>query len=146
MNYLIQNMPIVWIIFIMLGTMCIIWSVVKIGNSKSDSEEEYRGENVGNKEELKELFSYFLEEEEKKNQGVRNLLQDTININKQTEYKPNQNNESSSYEQNSKNASGLAYFEIMRYYKQGKSEEWIAQKLKKGVGEVKLIISLYNMK
>ena len=38
------------------------------------------------------------------------------------------------------------YDEIVKHYENGESIEMIAKNLKKGVGEVKLILSLYNMR
>lgn len=130
MSILVQNMPLVFLVVIALGIICIIYSVIKIVSDKTNNKDNYTESTNENTEEIKELFSYFLEEESKKNQDMRELLKHSAD-------KSNTN---------SLNTSEKTYSEIMEYYLEGKSEEWIAKKLKKGIGEVKLIISLYNMK
>ncbi len=131
MDSILQNMPVIWIIYIFIGISCIVWSIIKLGNVETELNEGNGGHKSS--DEIKELFSYFLQEEEKKNDGVRSLIKD-IAVDKEEKQGPHHTNKQKDN-----------YTEIMKYYESGKTEEWIAKKLGKGVGEVKLIISLYSM-
>lgn len=141
MSSLITNMPLLWIVVIVLGIICIMYSIIKITSDKLNDTQDYVESSHNGKEEIKELFSYFLEEEEKRNEDIRNMMKHNIVNNKNMDY-INEDRQ----KQNRNNQSKEIYPEIMEYYNQGKDEEWIAKKLKRGIGEVKLIISLYNMK
>ena len=143
MSSLVTNMPLLWVVVIIVGIGCIIYSTIKIMSDKTDDSQKYTENASEDKEDIKELFSYFLEEEERKNQDIRQLLKESINKNTDKNVNHPTTNKN---DRKSKNTSDELYVEIMKYYSEGKSEDWIAKKLKKGVGEVKLVISLYNMK
>lgn len=111
-----------------------------------------------------ELFAYFLEEEEKKNNALRQTIkeakvwQEDIRIidkkeNKEHEkYKQQQSILSKSVEnkplnisKNEKDNTKL-YDEIIKLYEAGLSIEDIAKKIGKGKGEIQLMLSLYTIR
>ncbi len=100
---------------------------------------------------LEELFSYFLQEEEKKNQDFREMVLKTSKDHSKDDEEENgavikQQNIHKSNKNNQHEAEQQIFNEIIRRYKEGETIEEIAKNLKKGIGEVKLVISLYSMR
>lgn len=134
-------MPILCLLWTAVGVIFIIVSIIRLGNHE-ESEDHYvtLDQKQHNINHLEELLSYYLEEEEKKNQGFRDLLLTTL--------KPQNELLNESIKEHKKNdiINEKMYGEIIRRYEDGEEIETIAKNLKKGVGEVKLILSLYSMK
>lgn len=135
-------MPILCLLWVTIGVIFMIIGVIRLG-SEQEIENHYTSLDKSQKEatnDLQELLSYYLEEEERKNQGFRELLLKTLSI----------GNESVSQSHDTPKkiygANKALYNEVIKRYEQGESLEMIAKNLKKGVGEVKLILSLYSMK
>lgn len=143
MSITVEIMPILWLGWIIFGIIFIIVGILKL-STHQESEDHYVTLNgQRSTDQLEELFSYFLEEEEKKNQGFRDLLVDIVR--KQEDGKDEQS-KSLDKQTMGKKANEKLYDEIIMLYENGESIEAIARNLKKGIGEVKLIISLYSMK
>lgn len=143
MSITVEIMPILWLGWIVFGVVFIIVGILKL-STHQESEDHYVTLNgQRSTEQLEELFSYFLEEEEKKNQGFRDLLVDIVR--KQEDGKDEQS-KSLDKQTIGKKVNEKLYDEIITLYENGESIEAIARNLKKGIGEVKLIISLYSMK
>ena len=146
MSITIDTMPIICLLWIVVGVVFIIISVIRLANHQ-ESDNHYvtlKKEQGQQTNDLEELFSYFLEEEEKKNQGFRDLL---VNIlRKQTDLEADHLQQSTKEHQKRQMTNEKLYDEIVKHYENGESIEMIAKNLKKGVGEVKLILSLYNMR
>ena len=143
MSITVEIMPILWLGWIVFGVVFIIVGILKL-STHQESEDHYVTLNgQRSTEQLEELFSYFLEEEEKKNQGFRDLLVDIVR--KQEDGKDEQS-KSLDKQTIGKKVNEKHYDEIITLYENGESIEAIARNLKKGIGEVKLIISLYSMK
>ena len=148
MNIAIENLPIIFLIIIGIGVAIIVVSVISLAGIHEHSQDYYvaNAANEQDNEETKhmeELFSYFLEEEEKKNEQFRQMVIE------QTHKKDHQDEKSrdvhkSLLKKQMIDQTNLA--EIIRRYEQGEDAQTIAKSLKKGIGEVKLIISLYSMR
>ena len=110
-----------------------------------------------------ELFAYFLEEEEKKNNALRQTIEEAKTLQKDIHViKEEQNKKHEKYEQEedtpskivennqsisvNKNEEIKLYDEIIKLYEAGVSVEDIAKKLGKGKGEVQLMLSLYAIR
>ncbi len=142
MNITIETMPILCLLWVVVGVIFIIISVIRLAGHQ-ESEDHYVTLNKQQSEstnDLEELFSYYLEEEEKKNQGFRDLLLTTLKTQNEQVHQPLKE------PQKTQKTNEKIYNEIIKLYENGESIEMIAKNLKKGVGEVKLILSLYNMK
>lgn len=143
MSITVEIMPILWLGWIIFGVVFIIVGVLKLSINQ-ESEDHYVTLNEQRStEQLEEMFGYFLEEEEKKNQGFRDLLVDIVR--KQEDAK-DERSKSLDKQAIGKKVNEKLYDEIIMLYENGESIEAIARNLKKGIGEVKLIISLYSMK
>ncbi len=143
MSITVEIMPILWLGWIIFGVVFIIVGVLKL-SIHQESEDHYVTLNEQRStEQLEEMFGYFLEEEEKKNQGFRDLLVDIVR--KQEDAK-DERSKSLDKQAIGKKVNEKLYDEIIMLYENGESIEAIARNLKKGIGEVKLIISLYSMK
>ena len=70
MSIAIENMPIIFLIIIGIGVAIIVISVIRLAGLSEHTGNYYVASEVGGEKEetahLEELFSYFLEEEEKK--------------------------------------------------------------------------------
>jgi hypothetical protein len=155
MGSTIQNIPFFCVLWIGVGFVFIIVGVLMLA-SRAEADNHYI-EFVGEKpndeysKQVGELFSYFLEEEEKKNQGLREILLEGIDKKnqKQQERTPSQPDKNTSvqntYSLHKHTHTNNDLNEIIQLYEQGYRSEDIAKKIKKGVGEVNLMISLYTM-
>lgn len=140
MEMTIQNLPFIYLLWITIGVLLILIGVfmliaheneigyyTSIDNKKSEPKEELEG-----------ILSYFLEEEEKKNQGFREMLENYA--------KQMGNKNENSIEQSMKDSNSKYVNEIVTLADKGFEVEEIARQLDKGVGEVQLILSLYKMR
>lgn len=157
----IQNIPFFCLIWIGIGFLFIMVGIVRMASPKQDDYyiTQGRKDNTeSSSDQMQELFSFFLEEEEKRNQDLRKIvlqqnrseissmkekenqekkrLDENHIINSKIGNKPSNNNANASNE----------HHRIIELYEKGHSVEEIAKKLKKGVGEVNLMISLYTMR
>lgn len=135
-------MPILWLLWVMVGVIFMIIGVIRLGSEQGREQSYVRldKEQDESTNDLQELFSYYLEEEEKKNQGFRESLLMAVNIHNESMRQPTSN------PKKNYRANESLYSEVIRRYEAGESLELIAKNLKKGVGEIKLILSLYSMK
>lgn len=131
MWFSIENMPYISLGWIGLGFLFLIAGIFILAHYQSKYE-EYTQYDDG-----KELFSFFLEEEEKRNEAFRESIK-----NEYKEAKEVQPREQSK----DKQAEATLYDEIIRLYRDDIPLEEIAKQMKVGIGEVKLIISLYSMR
>lgn len=127
----IVNMPYLSLIWLGLGFCIVILGIIMLAHLYNKEEDYTQYENDQITQKTEELFSYFLEEEEKKNNILRKEL---LGKDEDKNKKKQQTKEEAVYE------------EIIRLHKENMSVETIAKKMQIGVGEVKLIISLYTMR
>ncbi|PHV71769.1 hypothetical protein CS063_04210 [Sporanaerobium hydrogeniformans] len=133
----IQNIPFFCLIWIGIGFLFIMIGVLMMA---SRNEEDYYTVDRSISESsshIQDLFSYFLEEEEKKNRNLREMV-----LNHSSQKKE----EVVGKENNIKENPSMINSEMIQMYEEGYSIEEIAKKLKKGIGEVNLMISLYTMR
>lgn len=141
MSITIETMPILCLLWTTVGVIFIIVSMIRLGNHEESGDYYITlDEKQHNTNHLEELLSYYLEEEEKKNQGFRELLLTTLKTQNESL------NESTKQHKKKDTINETMYDDIIRRYDEGEEIESIAKNLKKGVGEVKLILSLYSMK
>lgn len=140
MEMTIQNLPFVYLLWITIGVVIIIMGIFMLVAHENETGyyTSINNKDAESKENLEGILSYFLEEEEKKNQGFRDMLEHYAKGNGINEVHPHQKTEES------KNYNYAN--EIVALADEGLDVESIARKLGKGVGEVKLILSLYKMR
>lgn len=131
----LENLPIIYLIIMAIGMCIILIGILRLAQQGDVLETKPK-----NEPELSDVFHYFLQEEEKKNNDVRAMLmQMTTN---DTKAKTVQNEVQKKHSQE-KDQSNEDFINIIRRYQKGETIDQIAKALGKGVGEVKLIISLY---
>lgn len=158
MNITVENLPIFFSIMIVLGALIVVLGVIRLAGH-TESSEHYTGMRESNESNrLAELFSFFLQEEEKKNQSFRQMVmevsqqQGSHKMTQAAENKPQgvtkqEDVKAKAVIKNSiMNGDQNLYREIVKRYEAGEDVESIARSLKKGTGEVKLVISLYAMR
>lgn len=140
----IISMPMLCLIWIALGVIVLVVGLFFIAGH-NEKEDYYTSMDDGKDmhQSLEELFSYFLQEEEKKNEGFRELLKEYA---KGGGHKEGREEIGHHKKTNDTSKRSAVYEEILALYNEGNDVEAIAKKLKKGIGEVNLILSLYNMR
>ena len=145
MNISVENLPIFFLIMVGIGVAIVFIGIVRLAGIHEEEQYDISMNQKDDTKHLEELFSYFLQEEEKKNNHFREMVleasrnkEDSI-IKQQTMYK-NIN------KMNEQQAEKQIFNEIIKRYKEGETVEEIAKNLKKGIGEIKLVISLYLMR
>ena len=145
MNISVENLPIFFLIMVGIGVAIVFIGIVRLAGIHEEEQYDISMNQKDDTKHLEELFSYFLQEEEKKNNHFREMVleasrnkEDSI-IKQQTMYK-NIN------KMNEQQAEKQIFSEIIKRYKEGETVEEIAKNLKKGIGEIKLVISLYLMR
>ena len=145
MNISVENLPIFFLIMVGIGVAIVFIGIVRLAGIHEEEQYDMSMDQKDDTKHLEELFSYFLQEEEKKNNHFREMVleasrnkEDSI-IKQQTMYK-NIN------KMNEQQAEKQIFNEIIKRYKEGETVEEIAKNLKKGIGEIKLVISLYLMR
>ena len=136
MSITIQNIPYLSLLWIGIGFLLVLIGILRLAYDQSQEEKEdsfYKGQS--------ELFAYFLQEEEKKNDKIRESFNSTeqvepvpvehVMLNEETVRPPRED---------------LVFEEIIRQYEKNVPLEEIAKRLKIGIGEVKLIVSLDAMR
>lgn len=140
MEMTIQNLPFIYLLWITIGVLLILIGIFMLVAHENETGyyTSINDKKDESKEELEGILSYFLEEEEKKNQGFREMLE---NYAKQMGNKDEKN-----IKQSMKDSTSQSVNEIVALADKGFEVEEIARKLGKGVGEVQLILSLYKMR
>lgn len=139
MSMTLYNMPFFYLLWITVGIVLIVIGIFMMAShQQSDNYYTDLSKDKGHQE-LGELFNFFLEEEEKKNQGFRDMLVDYT----QKQVEPV---DRKIPEKTKDTTSDITMNEVIRLHEEGLDAQTIAKSLKRGVGEVKLIISLYTMR
>lgn len=141
MNIAVENLPIIFLIIVGVGVAVIVGSVLVLAGGQRDLQEvpikdqleETASEIPSETASIEELFSYFLEQEEKKNEQLRQTV-------KQDALKKDGPKGGPYVEEKE------MFGEIIKRYEQGEDVASIAKSLKKGIGEVRLILSLHAMR
>lgn len=146
MSIAVENLPIFFLIMVGLGVAIVFIGIVRLAGIHEDEQYYVSMEQKNDSKNLEELFSYFLQEEEKKNQDFREMV---ISASKSKDEKVSDENQvivKKVDRIDQQQVEKQVFNEIIRRYKEGEAIEEIAKKLKKGIGEVKLVISLYSMR
>lgn len=140
MEMTLQNLPFFYLLWITIGVVLILIGIFMLVYHENTSGyyTSMTEKPSGTKEDLEGILSYFLEEEEKKNQGFRETLESYAK--EMTTTVP----EAAGKKDETKKANHIN--EITKLSDEGLEVEEIARKLGKGVGEVQLILSLYKMR
>lgn len=150
MSIAVENLPIIFLGIVGLGVIIILIGIMKLANHQESDSLYTSMENKEASGNLEELFSFFLQEEEKKNQNFREMVMQVSHLSGDKEtIKQKQTNTKKVFQEENTNKLPMereVFNEIIQRYKEGQDVETIAKDLKKGTGEVKLIISLYSMR
>lgn len=143
-NVVVENLPIFFLIMVGIGFAIVFIGVIRLASIHEEEQYYIDRDQKNDSKNLEELFSYFLQEEEKKNQDFREMVLKTsknkgIALTQQTMDK-------NIIKFNHQREEKQLFNEIIKRYKEGESIEEIAKALKKGIGEVKLVISLYAIR
>ena len=142
----VESVPYLGLSIVGIGFGVVIVALVILAHQYSEEMKAERELHEQNSvKEMGELFSYFLEEEEKKNQELRQTVkakQQTVQPTKQAVQQKQQVAKAAPL--SSENMNQVQ--EIAKCYDEGKSAEEIAKQLGIGVGEVNLILSMYTMR
>ncbi len=136
----IENIPYISLGWIGLGFIIMLIGVVLLARQQL-SDEGYTQYD----QDPKEIFSYFLEEEEKKNEAFRESLKetyDTVPRSTVNHTAPHPKQKDATVAQKETQV----YDTIIAMHDAGMMPDAIAKKMNIGVGEVQLIISLYTMR
>lgn len=155
------SIPYFGLIWTGIGFLFMLIGFFRLAYEEHESEDYTGIENS----QAQELFAYFLEEEEKKNNALRQTIEeakvwkeDTQVIDEEEDKEPQkyeqqectdskmvENNQSFDINKDKKDEIKL-YDEIIKLYESGASVEDIAKKLGKGKGEIQLMLSLYAIR
>ncbi len=140
MEMTLQNLPFFYLLWITIGVVLIVIGIFMLVYHENESGYYTSMTNKPSegKEDLEGILSYFLEEEEKKNQGFRETLESYA------KEMATQSSEEVKKNDESKKVNHIN--DITKLADEGLEVEDIARKLGKGVGEVQLILSLYKMR
>lgn len=146
----IENLPIIFMGFVGIGMIIVLIGIVRLANHQGDSSAYTTLEDKNGSEHLEDLFSFFLQEEEKKNQQFRNEIRDVSRTSKNNAVEQEKDEKMQQVkvkkDEYKKQEGKEIFAEIVKRYNEGQDIETIAKDLKKGTGEVKLIISLYSIR
>lgn len=146
-NMGVENLPIFFLIMVGVGFTIVFIGIVRLAGIHEDEQYYISMNQKDDSKNLEELFSYFLEEEEKKNQDFREMVLETSKNKEEKESVLTQQSiDKNTNRLSQQQAEKQVFNEIIKRYKEGESVEEIAKNLKKGIGEVKLVISLYSMR
>ena len=152
MSITIESLPIAFLGIVGVGVFIILIGIIRLAHHQDDHSLYTNIDSNESTSHIEELFSFFLQEEEKKNQSFRDMV---MKVSTPKSYKESviatSQEENIKHMAQEKNTQKLQmekelFTEIMRRYEAGQDIETIAKELKKGTGEVKLIISLYSMR
>ncbi len=146
MEILIQNVPYYCLLWIGVGFILLIIGIFILSYKQSNVSqytEKVSSENVlDDQSNVQELLSFFLQEEEKKNNDFRKNLMKAYA--QKDDQEINTNSELSTH--SSMPIQKEKFSDIIKLCEQGLDANEIAKRLKMGKGEVELIISLYMMR
>lgn len=143
----VENLPIFFLIMVGVGVAIVFIGIVRLAGIHEDEQYYISMNPKDDSKNLEELFSYFLQEEEKKNQDFREMVLETSKNKEDKESVLRQQSIDKNMNKLSQQKAEKQLFdEIIKRYKEGESIEEIAKTLRKGIGEVKLVISLYSMR
>ena len=146
----IENLPIIFMCFVGIGMLIVLIGIVRLASHQGDGSAYTSLEDKADSGHLEDLFSFFLQEEEKKNQQFRNEIRDAsrTSMNEPVERGKDEKVQAEKVKKDAykKQVDKELFTEIIRRYNDGQDIETIAKDLKKGIGEVKLIISLYSIR
>ena len=150
MNVTIENLPIIFMGFVGIGMIIVLIGIVRLASHQGDSLAYTSLEDKNDSDHIEDLFSFFLQEEEKKNEQLREEIRDVSRVNNNPSVEWNKDDKLQQVnvkkDQYKKQADKQLFAEIIKRYNEGQDIETIAKDLKKGTGEVKLIISLYSIR
>ncbi len=150
MNVTIENLPIIFMGFVGIGMIIVLIGIVRLASHQGDSSAYTSLEDKNDSDHIEDLFSFFLQEEEKKNEQLREEIRDVSRVNNNPSVEWNKDDKLQQVnvkkDQYKKQADKQLFAEIIKRYNEGQDIETIAKDLKKGTGEVKLIISLYSIR
>lgn len=139
----VEILPIIFMIMVGVGMIFVLVGIIRLAGHQEDASVYTDSEMKENVDHLEDLFSFFLQEEEKKNQLFRDEMRSATQRNEQKEWSKVNEKPKDEYK---KRVDKEIFAEIIRRYNEGQDIEVIAKDLKKGTGEVKLIISLYSIR
>ena len=149
MNVTIENLPIIFMGFVGIGMIIVLIGIVRLASHQGDSSAYTSLEDKNDSEHIEDLFSFFLQEEEKKNEQLREEIRDVSRVNNNPSVEWNKDDKAQQVKvkkDQKKQPDKQLFAEIIKRYNEGQDIETIAKDLKKGTGEVKLIISLYSIR
>lgn len=149
----VENIPYLSLIWIAIGFGILIIGIFMIAHHQAAPGEYTRDLEGKENQRIEELFSFFLQEQEQKNEALRDTVLNAtsplaleegkrkveIDTNKEVS-----TNKEVKVEALMKNNEGFE--NIRKLYEKGITPEEIAKELKMGIGEVQLILSLYTMR
>lgn len=127
MKLTVEVIPYISLIWIGLGFIFILIGFFTLAHQEAKEQDYTTFEDTN----PKELFAFFLEEEEKKNESFRKSLLEDKQEKGVEKVQPETHQ---------------LYDQIIKLHEAGMSIEVIAKQLNIGKGEVKLILSLYTMR
>lgn len=143
----VENLPIFFLVMVGVGVAIVFIGILRLAGIHEDEQYYISMNQKDDSKNLEELFSYFLQEEEKKNQDFREMVMETSKNKEDKESVLRQQSiDKNTNKLNQQQAQKQLFNEIIKRYEEGESIEEIAKTLKKGIGEVKLVISLYSMR
>ena len=75
MNVTIENLPIIFMGFVGIGMIIVLIGIVRLASHQGDSSAYTSLEDKNGSEHIEDLFSFFLQEEEKKNEQLYHYKQ-----------------------------------------------------------------------
>lgn len=143
----VENLPIFFLVMIGIGVIIIVIGIIRLAAIHEDMQDDIGVNKQEDPHHLEELFSYFLQEEEKKNQDFRDKILETSQAKQKKEEIQGLHILSKDKNRVGQNKTEKQMLdEIITRYQEGEPIEEIAKNLKKGIGEVKLVVSLYSMR
>lgn len=143
----VENLPIFFLVMIGIGVIIIVVGIIRLATIHEEMQDDIEVNKQEDSHHLEELFSYFLQEEEKKNQDFRDKILETSQAKQKKEEVQGLHILSKDKNRVGQNKTEKQMLdEIITRYQEGEPIEEIAKNLKKGIGEVKLVISLYSMR
>lgn len=143
----VENLPIFFLVMIGIGVIIIVGGIIRLAAIHEEMQDDIEVNKQEDSHHLEELFSYFLQEEEKKNQDFRDKILETSQAKQKKEEVQGLHILSKDKNRVGQNKTEKQMLdEIITRYQEGEPIEEIAKNLKKGIGEVKLVVSLYSMR
>lgn len=148
MTITIQNIPYMALIWIGIGFMILIIGIFMMAYHQTDRKEYTEGlqqkENSTNH--IEELFSFFLQEQEEKNEALRHTVKEVYDHTKKEEVTTKEIPTKLLTKSNVPRMDEQIFKQIISLHQRGYTPDAIAKELKIGMGEVQLILSLYTMR